>query len=322
MKIPFLIACLLFCAKLGLAQSILNGSFEDNSLDTNTYCHWDMTYEMYDSTVSNSNTLNPVTGHHLFNMIYYQCMYTWTTDVWGPPAQQGNWFLMLYGEHHVWIPNELIVRQEGSISLGLSAPLEVGKSYRLSYYIQAYPQYPPYPSQAIQDRITGLGSAPDIGTSFLEVGISESDTAFGEIIHTSVMPPQAQWLKQSIDFTPNFSAQHITCRIFVPENPDSVEFLRYSLFIDNFSLSDPTALNDREKTLVVYPNPTQGIAHVQHPTATEVVLHDLMGKEHYRKTLVPQQEHSLHLEHLPRGMYMLSLKNNKAVWEQKRLMKL
>ncbi|MFL2569840.1 MAG: hypothetical protein ACJ0QH_03930 [Flavobacteriales bacterium] len=38
-----------------------------------------------------------------------------------------------------------------------------------------------------------------------------------------------------------------------------------------------------------------------------MVLHDLMGKEEHRQAVLPQQNNSLNLEHLQRGIYLLRL---------------
>ncbi len=314
---------LILCTTLSVAQSVLNGSFEGNSLDTD-YCNISMTYEAYDSTVFYSKSINPVISHYSYSMIHENCILPYSTEVWGPSPQDGNWFLALYGSYRVHIPNELFVKTEGSISLALSAPLELGKTYRLSYYIQAFPQYPPYPSEAVQSYFVGLTgqSSSDIGTSYLEVGISENDSTFGELIHTSNMPPQAQWLKQSLDFSPSLPAEHISCRIFVAdESLDTFIHTRYVVFIDSFVLSEPNAIEESNTTPFIYPNPTQGIVHLQHPLASEVVLHDLMGKEQFRQTL-SKKENSLNIEHLPRGVYLLSLWHEGQQLQQEKLFKL
>ncbi len=81
------------------------------------------------------------------------------------------------------------------------------------------------------------------------------------------------------------------------------------------------ARQEQEQFSSLYPNPTQGIVHLQHPLASEVVLHDLMGKEQFRQTL-SKKENSLNIEHLPRGIYLLSLWHEGQQLQQEKLFKI
>jgi hypothetical protein len=82
-----------------------------------------------------------------------------------------------------------------------------------------------------------------------------------------------------------------------------------------------TNIGEFEQINSLYPNPTQGIVHLQHPLASEVVLHDLMGKEQFRQTLT-KKENSLNIEHLPRGIYLLSLWHEGQQLQQEKLFKI
>ncbi len=122
---------------------------------------------------------------------------------------------MLTGSH-VHIIDTFYVTHQDAFSLQLSKPLTLGNWYQLTYYIKEMPQHPPDVS-------------PPHGTTNVEVGISESDTLFGEWVHTSSWP-DTLWSQQTVVFQANIAAQHITCRAFIQEGYIGV-------FVDNFELT-------------------------------------------------------------------------------------
>ena len=285
-----------------LAQEVLNGSFEDNSfpIRSNYGCNLDYNCPDYHQKMAHSNAWESYAPGGLCAVggVFEDCTQYFNTDyVWGPAPQHGDWAALIYG-HHLdpsWIdlPDPNPNHTANAISLALSTPLEVGTSYALSYYILASP-----PSLVPEYVV--------YHTTSISVGISEKDTAFGELIHTSIVPDSI-WRWQSVIFEASFPAEHITFKINTPFVETDV-LLRFGTLIDNVSLSTNLALAEPPtKGLSIYPNPFSQELHIE-SKAHHFRIYDLMGKEQHRQVLSGRSQ-KLDLNHLPLGLYLLKTYN-------------
>ncbi|MGB2137258.1 MAG: hypothetical protein ACPHVP_00120 [Flavobacteriales bacterium] len=115
MKLKIIIkSILMLCANLGLAQTVLNGSFEDNSLDNNF--HYGL------GTESFANNVN-----HAFAFCEDD---TLTLAMNKKSAKDGDWSIILYEN----LGGDGLNYSKNFISMKLSENLEVGKNYSISFY--------------------------------------------------------------------------------------------------------------------------------------------------------------------------------------------
>jgi len=63
--------------------------------------------------------------------------------------------------------------------------------------------------------------------------------------------------------------------------------------------------NPTTETLRVYPNPTQGVVHVENADGQEIVLYDALGK-----WVTQTKENYIDLSAYPKGVYMLRVGGN------------
>ena len=296
-----------------LAQEVLNGSFEDNSFSplSNNACNFDYDCPDYHQNMAHSNAWDSYApgGLCFVGGVFEDCTQYFNTDyVWGPAPQHGDWAAIIYG-HTLnpswWNGEGPYTHNANAISLALSTPLEVGTSYALSYYILASP-----PS---------LVEYVVYHTTSLSVGISEKDTAFGELIHTSIVPDSI-WRWQSVIFEASFPAEHITFKINTPFVESDLSLI-YGTLIDNVSLSTNLALAEPPtKGLSIYPNPFSQELHIE-SKAHHLRIYDLMGKEQHRQVLSGRSQ-KLDLNHLPLGLYLLKTYNSQGKeMEQQKLLK-
>ena len=284
---------------LTTAQEVLNGSFETNSFFPPPWheyaCNYNNNCNGYHQKMAHSNAWETVAvGNQdcFIGAIKEGCYYS-DQDPWGPPPQHGEWSVLISGSHlqSSW---GSYGHRANAISLALSSPLEVGRSYALSYYIRERPQYPNHPGTYY--------------STTLSVGISEKDTSFGEYIHTSVMPDSV-WRWQSVIFEATIPAQHLTFKINTP-SPQTDVLLHYSVLLDNVSISTNLELAEQAmEGLSVYPNPTTGYVRIE-GGGVELLVHDFLGRERYRAPM--NGRHSLFIHDWPQGIYMLKTLNSQG----------
>lgn len=269
-----------------MGQTLINGSFEDNTLNYNTSFHYDFTSESFSSMVNNAYGISE-------NDTIMLAMKKGL-------AYEGNWSLVMYKQ----LKADDITYKNDYVAMKLSEPLVQGQMYSIGFYIKKYDIY--------QIPIEGPGTNHPIG---LKIGYSSDSTSGGVTVFQSEKPTSFDdWEYQSV----NFKCFHTNINyITIGLNESSGCGPRYICQVDFFNFSTIADTDEYERNYTLYPNPTQGLVYLQHPKASEVVVHDLMGKEQFRQKLNPQQKNTLSIEHLPRGIYMLSLTDNKNIWKQK-----
>ena len=291
MKTIAFLTCI-FSLHFSIAQSLLNGSFEDNSLSYNTSFHYDFTSNSFSSSINNAYGISESD--------------TLMLGMKKNLAYEGNWSLVMYKQLGLLNANTY---DDDYVSLKLSEPLVQGQMYSIGFYIKKYNIYQ-FPNiggpDGNQPIGVVIGYASDSTSGGVEIFQSEEPTSFDE------------WQYQSVQFKCfHTNINYITIGL----NEPFICGPRYICQVVHFNFSTVTNIGEFEQINSLYPNPTQGIVHLQHPLASEVVLHDLMGKEQFRQTLT-KKENSLNIEHLPRGIYLLSLWHEGQQLQQEKLFKI
>jgi hypothetical protein len=218
------------------SQSILNGSFENTTADTCDYnlIDADFNKKMKDVTAFGKayTGFNGFAGEidlHTLNCIVN--------------PQQGDWCIgMSSGSQS---PSDA-----DAIAFKLSAPLQAGMQYRVSFYT------------------FGSSNPP----REVEIGYSVVDTAFGAFAGTA-MPLALAWTLSEVTFKPSIPAKFLTLRI----KPGANGWTQ----VDHFSIEPLTGTKDTgsENDLSIYPNPFGERLTISSEAGIEAVrLFDALGR--------------------------------------------
>lgn len=275
-----------------LAQTILNGSFEDNTL--NNDFHYSFTSESFSTSVNN-----------IFGFANND---TLTLCMKNGSSQEGQWNLILYDV----LEGDNLNYPDNFISLKLSQPLVVGKNYRVSYYIRRHQiiQFPPPPGPQTEM------------TNGLSIGYSNDSSNVGVTLFSSSAPISfTDWEYQYKEFRCyHDSIQYNTVKM----KDHSMCGPRYVCQIDNFELTTLASISEQdESSIYLYPNPTKsGIVYVQNNEAQYLSVYDLMGKLRHQQNLNPHQENTFSISHLDNGIYTIRFWNKDKLLHQDRVLKL
>jgi len=287
-------------ASLANAQVVLNGSFEEN-IFVPPYginaCNFDNPCDYYHQKMAHSNAWETMFSgeQHLcfIGVMKEGCTQGPDSEhIWGPAPPDGDWSVLIYGQHYEPSGSTISGHLANAISLALSEPLEVGKSYALSYYILASPP-------SLVPEYVVYNTAP------LNVGISETDTVLGQHIHSSIFPDSV-WRRQSLIFEASIPAQHLTFQINTP-SPQTDVVLRYLTLLDNVSLSTELGVFETAKAQTkLYPNPFTDIIHIE-SSGVRLAFYDVLGKLQRQHSLAPNEKTSVDVSDLPMGIYVLKV---------------
>ena len=281
------------------AQYILNGSFENNNYQWE--CAIDMYYIDYNPTMENSSIvftpgdgiISPV------SLISNDC--TVGGNPWGGDAQDGEWFVMPFGHFNYFLE----VVRAGAFSLELSEALSLGTEYQLSYWMRGFPTYSGNDSSfwwSVTQPFQEMGSS-------VEIGLTLNPDSFGVQIHQSEVPGQ-EWMYQSFTFVAQSAAQHISCRIIVPDTALGAE---YGTMLDNFVLSTTNSIKPKPKIKpLVYPNPNTGDFYVEASAGSQVQIRDLMGRLVLQQDILENTKNYLQLTKQKMGIYVLEIFDQKG----------
>ncbi len=220
MRKTIYIGLLLVCALQLKAQTnlILNGSFELNNA---TSC-----FNPIDDNIEYNNTLfhsKSFGDNYTTGIASLPCWVCSPPVLWGGGAKEGDWVLGLDGVHETHIlppPDDTIhIIKQGKVSLELATPLLNNKRYKLSFYAKSPPTDIPTPF-----CLTKKGN-------FVEVGISNTDTAFGTHLMTTPLADTA-WQHFTWVFETQNSEQYITIQAGLNGE------INQSILLDNFVLTE------------------------------------------------------------------------------------
>jgi hypothetical protein len=265
------------------SQTILNGSFELNSL---TDCNSGVFYETNFLDQISFASIIPSEDFEVL-IIHDTCHYM-NNQLFHPTGvPDGSFALALHAAS--FESGNLIF--ESAISLEFSEPLIVGETYELGFYKRK------------QDVVIGEPQHYYNSPARFKIGISNNPMDFGTEIYYGEKATSIEWEQDVFEFTPTFSAEHLTIKV-VPEEG------HHNVFLDNFSFDPKVTVNElNEDVFELYPNPVLNTLYIKGDYTGVVKLHSMLGS-----TLVQQnktdQQMQMDVSHLPSGIYFLQLGNS------------
>jgi hypothetical protein len=250
------------------AQLVINGSFDPNSGE----CAPNKQNADFNALIGNMTAYGPASQLDLLKDI---CGYG--------PAQDGLFYLGIGTD---------TLRQHDALSLALSAPLTIGRPYRLSYYVRKAVDY-----HATSYTI-GYATLPGVSGITLTDGPAPDDTA---------------WQLREATFTPTTAANYLTI--------EATGNLMSWTHIDHVSLTEaPAGVLGTALPVpmpAVYPNPASGFATIElaPPFGREAVisLTDLTGRLIRTMTVQHATSARIGLGDIAPGVYIIKVSNAKAV---------
>jgi len=242
---------------------------------------------------------------------------------------EGNAIMGLY----LWSEAFDTISSREYISTPIATPLETGEDYTISFYI----------SNGLTDIRYGGYGVSNFGIYFSETKPQQ------EFVNPILVTPQIElneplysndWFLLSFSFTADKEYQYMTLGNF-KYNTDIIieQFESYAntatayYYIDEVCLikqgddcSISTSLipnTTKEQSITIHPNPvsTSNI-HIDAPNEmlqnSVISIHDVSGKMVFHKNITcANQPCQLSVIHLPSGVYLLTIQNDKGKWSQK-----
>jgi len=266
MKIMLILPLFMLNTCIVFGQQFLNGSFEKT---TSKSCGINLTNADYNSIMANSIAFGIQQSTDILNIAH--CRVGKVTT-----AQEGQWFIGL--------DTFLSTNTSNAISMELSDTLIKGKVYSISYYDCAVI------SQAMEQLL---------------VGLSTTDSTFGDIIYTSTLPDTNSWTQRIVYFTAPNSGKYITLKLKTGQQQ------RY-IILDNFSLNYGTDV-DSDQELIDYklfPNPVENYVTVELGEKFadfSVSIINVMGTTVLHNNIITSPNPVVDLSNLESGLYICKL---------------
>jgi hypothetical protein len=184
-----------------------------------------------------------------------------------------------------------------AISLELSAPLQAGTSYTLSFY----------------DKIIS-----GFSTASVKIGVAVSNNTFGNFIYSV---PAASinnaWTMRTINFVSPINAGYLTVTVGGP-------VLNSGDAIDNFQLSTASGIDNNsaaETDLIFFPLPFSTLLNVNlnNNQPSEIILYDIASRKLLQKKFTSAV--TLNTEQLVKGFYLYEVRNKMGMIKKGRVVK-
>lgn len=135
------------------------------------------------------------------------------------------------------------------------------------------------------------------------------------------LPPVANWSQFSYTLEPYSNADSATILFFAfrTNSPNDPPNGNSSLWVDDISFGGTTSIESAaaSKQMVVYPNPAQAQVTVNHvPVGAQIKLINMLG-EVVSEVKTESTTHTLDVSILPKGLYLLQVKNGVAITTQR-----
>lgn len=265
-QIAIILLIVLFIGK-SYSQFLLNGDFELNFVDS---CMYNLPDSSFNLLMPHVVSFGEDGGE--IDILNGDCTdFIDTTIIYGN-AQSGIWYIAL-----ATAP----VNFSDVALIETSTPLISGNSYSLSYFVKADTNY----FSTISD---------------LQIGISENDSTFGYLIHSST-PYPGVWTNQTITFDAPISGNFITVKL------DS-SVLGWA-FIDNFVLSQVSgSINSHfNSEIQLYPNPANNYLIIETLNMTEIEIFNIYGQIIYPRKLMNSDKEYLNISDFNSGTYICKI---------------
>jgi hypothetical protein len=275
-----LLLCIMYSSSF--SQTILNGSFENNSLPN---C-WTGDFYFPGDYVNYIENSYPLDADDFQIVIMSDTCHYLNGQEWFPTGvPDGNFGMLLNGsiyENYSW---------NSGVSLILSESLTIGEEYTLGFYKRKEAEVVGVPAHTLHEPCK------------VQIGISNNPFDFGEEIFIGEKPSSIEWEQDIFSFTPTFNAQYITVRAIQ-------EDWHHSIFLDNFTFDPKVSVEElNENAFELYPNPVLNTIHIKGDYTGVVKLHSMLGSAIIQQNKTVQQI-QLDVSHLPSGIYFLQLGNS------------
>ncbi|HEX5624595.1 MAG TPA: T9SS type A sorting domain-containing protein, partial [Saprospiraceae bacterium] len=255
-----------------MSQEFLNGDFEINSV---SFCEFN---------ISDLEFGNKMQHTHAFGKTYYFLKYQGEVDIQSMGCyvspQSGRWCIGLGSDYSTY-------RTSDAIAMELSANLEIGKRYKLTFYI--------FGNTIFSDSVGGV----TIGESIVK-------NEFGLRID-SIGPVAMNWKEINIEFQARQSSKYITLK-----NATGIKAWNQ---LDNFSISNLTSTSqvsewEEEFDLYVYPNPSNQYAYIG--LSNGVVFSKAVVRSIQGDILLETVDRVIDLLNVPQGTYIIEVQTNRG----------
>jgi hypothetical protein len=288
MKTVSLYVCLIVLPLFTQGQQILNGSFEQHSVN-DCFIFTDNAYNPFDN-------LNLLGYQNEIYLVPGNCSYHATGGMDGG-AQDSIWFLyMAEGYRNFGFVNS-------QFSLKISEELTEGQWYKLSYYQKS----PPFPQDTFNWHYKGAHAT--------KIRLATDSSSWGVPIYTSPVVDTV-WTLQEVVFQAPADIRYIGCHS-VPSDSIPINSPLTGVYLDNFSLSAISDIATVKQKVKLYPNPCRQKFKLDNKEEWDTaLLSDALGRvvlEHHLEEGLNQ----INVTHLNPGSYLLVLlKGDKQLAQQ------
>lgn len=267
----------------GSAQDFLNGSFEQNG----KLCLINTPTSVFNANVKNTRAFG---SFHKPDIASSDCSYG--------SAKDGNWFVGIATNINGGVRSE-------AITLELSAPLEKGVQYSLSFYARLH-----------------------VVACNVEVGQSVADSLGGQVFYTvAAQNIGDNWTEFNIRFTAPNNGKYISVRANNPNQnsgvwldafklkpvfqPDNVVMTSKTIPAKASQPDVTTQKKEMSSEVGLYPNPSEGIFKVNSDSSelSSIVVYNMLGspvEQHVATADVPVPDHIDLTDQQP-GMYFVEM---------------
>ena len=184
----------------------------------------------------------------------------------------GEWYIALTGDG------------TDAISLNLDTNLDSGAVYTINFFdrfCNPFNSYTPEP---------------------IIIGLSTSDTVFGDLIFITQSLPTNTWNLRTFSFTAPNNGEFITAKVFGGNLGGTW------IQLDGFSFNEPTITHEIvSETFNIYPNPAKNLIYFENfKSLQSLKIYDLNGKIVFFQEYV---ERKVNIERLKNGIYVMEVKN-------------
>ena len=249
------------------AQLIVNGSFENNVVT----CSPNITNAAFNSKVQGVYAFGAASQ---LDILKDTCGYGSAHD----------------GRYYLGIAVDQNSKRDG-LSLSLTAPLSVGRTYKLSYYVRKNPDY---------------------DATAYTLGVSMDSAGAGNTIANVQAPTDTNWQMKEHTFLASNAVRHITI-----EATGSADTWTH---LDHFVLSEFSTgtgnTPENNAGFSVYPNPANTIAWIKLGSAFKdeatIIIADITGRIVKSFTVSRENNIPVNVGHLAAGSYIIQAFSSKA----------
>lgn len=201
-----------------------------------------------------------------------------------------------------WDASEIIME-----SFKLTSTIQPQLTFELAYRMRYDPEEPPYYADTLQVLVS-----VDCGATWIALykKTTHELATVPDIILADYIPETADWRQETIDLAAYQSANKLLIKFSMTSNWGGL------LYIDDVDISGtPTGKPSvfQNQKMQIFPNPNNGrfTLNIDGITTEKhtIVIRNLLGQIVFTKHLTSSQQKNVPIDHLKKGVYLVSLKN-------------